>query len=439
MRTVIKAGGSSLKDVAGVRTLIGQAREIAGDRLVVVSAQGKETDRIIDAIQKSGNGGKPPKPEEIFREFESMGIPSSYHRGVRDSIYMAFGNAANLSILPESQRTGFYHMAGERLSAVAAEFVANQEGIDAAMVDFMDEDFPLVVRGHYLNASPDYGASRVNAQTLLEKHNGRMIIVPGYGGIDYRSRSMKALGRGGSDTAAFAYLYAFNADELYILTDVNGILDGNVEGGKTVPELDIDEVKDAATLGAKLPGRKAVQGLELCYAENSHPGVYIARDVHGERTSIKKETEKCPARLVAGREVAAFHVAGKLAGMEDALRKHGIDFPLGAGSDYAHIIVAGDVASYAQEVLSNFAMRKGGDVTVNSAVPMIYVGVVGNGMPDAAGSLNRAAGTLTHSGMTMAYGRDPGRVSLGYLINGDATRPLLQDALTALHKEFIRK
>ena len=92
MTTVLKAGGSSVASEEKIQRILEQAHELDDLIVLIVSAQGKTTDRIVKAIESAKNGGPIPEPEEIFQEFEGLGIGNKDFRvtGIRDSVYGEF-------------------------------------------------------------------------------------------------------------------------------------------------------------------------------------------------------------------------------------------------------------------------------------------------------------------------------------------------------------
>lgn len=444
MTTVLKAGGSSVADEAKISRILEQTHGMDDSIVLAVSAQGKTTDRIVKAIESARNGMHVPEPEEVFQEFESLGIGNrnTVADGIRDAIFLEFQSLQNPT--PEKRKhledpsyTAKLHLDGEWLAAIGVHHIAQRSGINALLVNFIDRRFPLAVKGDYHSARIDLEESRRIAQGLLHSANSDIIILPGYGGIDRERHRMKTLGRGGSDTAAFGYLYAFQGNRLFILTDVHGILNAAVEGGKTVPVIDIEEAKDAASLGAKLPGRRALRGLERYYEEGSNPEVYIAhsQNFDGPNTEIVRETEeKVPVKLVAGRNVVVYELDGDIRGLQNILAGSGVDWTGQFTDDYARIAVSAETDSYAERLITGHRGRSGKNgLRMSKEDNMAFVGVVGSGMYDMQGIVGRAGTALAKDGIGVKYNMDPGRVSLGYIIG----RNNMAQALVALHGEFF--
>lgn len=446
MTTVLKAGGSSVADERKITRILEQAQGMDDLIVLTVSAQGKTTNRIVKAIESAKNGESVPEPGEIFQEFESLGIGkrNTAADGIRDAIFLEFQSLQNPA--PEKRKqledpsyTAKLHLDGERLAAIGVHHIAQRSGINASLVDFIDGRFPLAVKGDYHGARINLEESRRMAQGLLHSANSRIIILPGYGGMDRERHRMKTLGRGSSDTAAFGYLYAFQGNRLLILTDVHGILNAAVEGGKTVPVIDIEEAKDAASLGAKLPGRRALRGLEKCYEEDSNPEVYIAhsQDFAGSRTKIVRVSEeKVPVKLVAGRDVVIYELDGDIRGLQNVLAGSGVDWAGQFTDDYARIAISAETDSYAERLIVGHRERNGKNgLRMSKEDNLAFVGVVGSGMYDMQGIVGRAGTALARSGIGIKYNMDPGKVSLGYIVG----RNDKMHTVGVLHREFVTR
>ncbi len=444
MVTVMKAGGSSVADRDKIAEIIEQARGFDGPVVLTVSAQGKTTKRIENAIAGAKKGERVPPPDEIFQEFERTGVRTSkVAAGIRDAAYGGIHALENRTgtELDDPSYIAVLHLCGERLSAIAVHDIARQCGVDASLIDFVSDDFPLVVKGYHLGATIDTAESRRKARQLMQANRSRLLVLPGYGGLDKSTKGMKTLGRGGSDTAAFGYLYAVMGNRLYILTDVPGILTAAVDDGKTVPVLDVEEAKDAASLGAKLPGRRSLKPLEIAYAEGMNPYILItsSQNLAGPGTRIVKETdEKVPVKLVAGRNVVVYQVSGGIKGLQGVFDGSGVDWSGAFTDGHARLVVSEETAGYARRLLDGYMQkRRNGQqhngIEVTEERNLAYAGVVGSGMygrPDVTG---KASGALGSRGINIRYNTDPGPASLGFVVGGNDLKP----AIEVLHREFL--
>jgi aspartokinase/homoserine dehydrogenase 1 len=122
---------------------------------------------------------------------------------------------------------------------------------DSAVLDARDV---LVVERGELGVNVDW---LLSAQRLAEwrlKHPQHRVVVTGFIARDHSGR-VTTLGRNGSDYSGAIFASLFNADELHIWTDVNGVLSADP---RVVPEavsleaLSYDEACELAYFGAKV-------------------------------------------------------------------------------------------------------------------------------------------------------------------------------------------
>ncbi len=141
---------------------------------------------------------------------------------------------------------------GERLSAEILAGAISKQGTPASAV----EADPIATDGNFGEAEVDVASTRERAaryvSPLLE--GGQVAVVPGYVG---RSPGGKptTLGRGGSDLSATVLGRALGSSEVWIMSDVEGVLDADprlVPGASLMPRLSYREAGVFAGLGAKV-------------------------------------------------------------------------------------------------------------------------------------------------------------------------------------------
>lgn len=179
MLIVQKYGGTSLEDASRIQSAARRAVEMAkqGNKiLIVVSAQGETTDRMIE------------KAQQINR-----------HRAAREmDAYLAAG---------EQMSAGLMAMAIGALGHPAVSLSGWQAGIRTDGV---------------------HGNARIQSveggRILRELSAGKIVVVAGFQGVDPEG-DITTLGRGGSDTTAVALAAWLKADRCQIFTDVDGVYD----------------------------------------------------------------------------------------------------------------------------------------------------------------------------------------------------------------------
>ena len=141
---------------------------------------------------------------------------------------------------------------GERLSAEILAGAISNQAVPASAV----EADPIVTDGTFGEAEVDVGSTRERTSRyvapLLER--GLVAVVPGYVGSSPGGLPT-TLGRGGSDLSATVLGRALGSSEVWIMSDVDGVLDADprlVPGASLMPRLSYREAGVFAGLGAKV-------------------------------------------------------------------------------------------------------------------------------------------------------------------------------------------
>jgi aspartokinase/homoserine dehydrogenase 1 len=182
---------------------------------------------------------------------------------------------------------------GERMSIQLIAAYLKSIGIAAEPIESAEL---VVTDAHFQAANPIGDLTRSKTQSrlnpLLDK--GVVPVVTGFIGAT-QDGAITTLGRGGSDFSAAILGVALDAAEVWIWTDVNGVMttDPRIDPtAQTLPELTYREISELAYYGAKVLHPKTIRpvverGIAL-WIKNTfnpqHPGTQIVRDngqIHG--------------------------------------------------------------------------------------------------------------------------------------------------------------
>ncbi len=129
-------------------------------------------------------------------------------------------------------------------------------------------------------------------------HNGTIVIVAGFQGID-RENNITTLGRGGSDTSAVAVAAALKADVCEILTDVDGVYTTDprlVPEATKMEKISYDEMLEMASLGSKVLQIRSVE-----FAKKYNVIVHVRSSLNNNPgTLVMKEDADMETVLVSG-------------------------------------------------------------------------------------------------------------------------------------------
>jgi aspartate kinase len=129
-------------------------------------------------------------------------------------------------------------------------------------------------------------------------HNGTIVIVAGFQGIDH-DNNITTLGRGGSDTSAVAVAAALQADVCEILTDVDGVYTTDpriVPEASKMEKVSYDEMLEMASLGSKVLQLRSVE-----FAKKYNVVVHVRSSLNDNPgTLVMKEDADMETVLVSG-------------------------------------------------------------------------------------------------------------------------------------------
>jgi aspartokinase/homoserine dehydrogenase 1 len=264
---VMKFGGTSVGSAERIGAACDLIAAEASRRpvLAVVSAMSKITDLLLDTTRHAEGGDQAGIDRNLLqlesRHFEAAAglVPTSEQARVRgriDEIVAEFRRIVNgIQMLGHRPpRTVDEAVAvGERLSALLVTEHLKSRGVLAVEVNAAEV---IVTDAVFNNASPLMEATGKKAEErvmpLLRK--GEIPIVTGFNGATADGRST-TLGRGGSDFSASILAAALNAGELWIWTDVDGIMTADprlVPDAKILAEITYSEAAELAYAGAKV-------------------------------------------------------------------------------------------------------------------------------------------------------------------------------------------
>ena len=215
---VLKFGGSSVADNEKLNLVANIITKLydKGNRIIVVlSAQGKTTDKLISEALELSNETKDREMDVLLSAGEQISI-------------------AKLSIL--LNKMGYKAIS---LTGWQAGILTNKTNQNA-IIENID-----------------------TTRILQELSKRKIVIIAGFQGYN-ENLDITTLGRGGSDTSAIAIAAALNAKECYIFSDVDGVYTADpnkIENAKKLPALSYEEMIEISSEGAKvLHGRCAEIG-----------------------------------------------------------------------------------------------------------------------------------------------------------------------------------
>lgn len=256
---VLKFGGTSVgtsESLANVKRIV---EGLNDDAVVVVSALGGLTDRLIATAKGAADGHC-----DYLAEWDSMarrhydiidnviGNPDKRIH-TREMIRTLLGELRNLytgvnliNYLPEPTLNRIVSL-GERMSSViVANMIEGATHVDSLKIIKTEKWFDKTI------ASVNLTNTLIKAEL---EGMGYPVVMGGFISADKDSGEITNLGRGGSDYTAALVAAAMDADVLQIWTDVDGFLTTDpriVKDARVIKEMSFVESMDLCSFGAKV-------------------------------------------------------------------------------------------------------------------------------------------------------------------------------------------
>ncbi len=144
---------------------------------------------------------------------------------------------------------------GERTSARLLKSAIEALGVKAEVIDPYSDLWPIITDSNFLEAKIDFESSEHKINTLkILLNQGIVPVICGFLGKG-KNNEITTLGRGGSDITAFLIANCLNANEIIIVSDVDGIMSSDptqIEKAKLLREISVEELRNLSTKGVRL-------------------------------------------------------------------------------------------------------------------------------------------------------------------------------------------
>jgi aspartate kinase len=457
----MKFGGTSVGSAERMRASARIAAEAAASRpvAIVVSAMSKITDLLLDTMRHAEAGDRAGmeaslanlrrRHQDACREL----LPAARIEPVLakiETLAAEFERLANgMALLNERPPRSVDEAvaAGERLSALLVAEYLSAQGTPAEAVNAWDV---VVTDAVFGNASPLMEATRAKAlqriQPLLDR--GVLPVITGFNGATADGRPT-TLGRGGSDFSASIVAAALDAAELWIWTDVDGIMSADprlVPDGVVLAEVTYAEAAELAYHGAKVLHPKTLAPLAdrriPVWSKNSFapekPGTKIVASLR-EATGARAVASMTNVALVTI-EPASIELNGVqvMARALDAIARANVEILLLSSSSYrgnfCFLVRAAELEPTLQSLEQALALELAhgylNPIKVDRNVGMLAA--VGEGMQGKPGLASRIFTAISRERVNViAIAQGSNELTIAVVVNRDG----LEKAVQAVHAE----
>jgi aspartate kinase len=301
-------------------------------------ADGERINRAADSIAAAVEGG------------HEMGVVVSAMGDTTDDLLEKIRFDAS-----EADRAEIVSM-GERITVRMLKGALEARDIDAVFLEPGRDRWPIITDAY---GEVDVAETRRRAETIAEQMaDGVVPVMTGFLAEDHDG-TITTLGRGGSDTTAVMLGNYMSADEVIIVTDVEGVMTGDpnvVEGARNVGEITVDELRNLSFRGAEVVAPSALAykttAFDVRVVHHQHADLLTGgTHIEGEFENLVDLQERSLACVtIAGRSIR--NQPGVLSALSAALSEEGINIQtVSSGLDSVTFYVDGDAAAETESVL----------------------------------------------------------------------------------------
>ena len=452
---VMKFGGTSVGSASSILN-VKKIVESAGEPvIVVVSALGGVTDRLIETSKKAAAGDASYEDgfRDIVRRHVDMVravIPSGQ---AQEALSRRVGELLNelkdifqgiFLIKDLSQKTSDTIVSyGERLSSIIAAELTGARWFDS-------RDFIKTEKKHSKHVLDRELTDRLVRNTFASLPPRS--LVPGFIATDKHTGEVTNLGRGGSDYTASIIAAALDAEQLEIWTDVDGFMTADprvISKAYTIRELSYVEATELCNFGAKVVYPPTIY--PVCH-KNIPILIKNTFNPEGEGTIIKQEVSDPQSKPIKGissindttlitvQGLGMVGVIGVNYRIFKALAKNGISVFLvsqASSENSTSIGVRNADADLACAVLTEeFAKEiEMGEISPMQAEKnLATVAIVGENMKHTPGIAGKLFGTLGRNGINViACAQGASETNISFVVESKS----LRKSLNVIHDSFF--
>ncbi len=268
LRLVVKFGGTSISTAKNIKSVAKFIHSLSKKNQVTVvcSAVNDVTDQLLDISEFIQRGNKDSANSlmlKIIKEHKQIAKDSVSTQKIRKKLFEKLddnlsemkGLLHGMILLGEvTPRSLDYLISfGERLSIEIVSHALSD--LKEKSVTLTGKDVGIVTDSNFGSSKPLMDTTRLRVSKTLEPLLGKKTIpvIGGFAGADQHGH-ITTFGRGGSDYTATIIASCIKADEVWLMSDVDGLMSADpklVKNAKVIPEVSYVEAMEMALFGAK--------------------------------------------------------------------------------------------------------------------------------------------------------------------------------------------
>jgi bifunctional aspartokinase / homoserine dehydrogenase 1 len=461
--TVHKFGGTSVADATCVRRVAGILAGFPDNLGVVVSAMKGVTDDLLGLVDMAARREPVEAALEALRARHvrsatdllgaagAQPVLSQFDKELDDiqSILKALSLVRAASQRSRDLISGFGEVWSARQIAAffKQEFGKSRDAVREVV--FVDARDVLVIDKGEMGPVVAWEASRPRLQAIVPPSFKGIAVITGFVGSD-RDGLPTTLGRNGSDYSGSIFGALFDATEVHIWTDVDGVMSGDprrVPEAKIIDEMSYSEAMELAYFGAKVIHPQTMapavgRGIPIWIRNTfnaSHPGTKISASTSHRDAAVKGISGIDNVALVNLEGAGMIGVPGTADRLFGALREAAVSVMMISQGSSEHSIcfaVSENTADQVRKVVERaFAVEltQGQVQRVEVTKGCSIIAVVGDDMAGMPGSAGKFFSTLGNAGINVrAIAQGASERNISAVIDAkDSAR-----AIRAVHSSF---
>jgi aspartate kinase len=354
-----------------------------------------------------------------------------------------------LVLLTEVTQKALDHLLsfGERLLTPIISYSLLDKGIDS--VYLTGQEVGILTDSKFGQARPLIDTTKIRVKYHIDPilRENKIPVITGFIGAD-QNGNITTLGRSGSDYTATIIAVCVDADEVWLWTDVNGLMTADpniVKEAKVLKEVSFAEAIELSLFGAKYMHPRA---LEPVMDTKIPIRIRNAFNLSNEGTIISKNTSKSSQRIVksivAIRNTALIDVSGggmvgapgTAAKIFDALARKSVNIMMisqsPSESSISMVVKKDDLDSAITTLDMTLLDNVIKNVRVNEDVAVIAV--VGSGMRGIKGVAAKVFSSVSKSSINVIMiAQGSSELNLAFVVNNSDC----EKAVKSLHQAFM--
>ena len=461
MKLVVKFGGTSISSVKNIREVAKYLQYLSKKNqiITVCSAVSGVTDDLIQISKfiHKGNKDKAKKLTiKIIQKHEQLAhdlikkpqnrkkLLEKLNSDSKELEHLLHGIILLGEVTPRSM--DYLISFGERLSINLVAYALLDLG--SKSIPLTGKDIGIVTDSNFGEARPLMDTTRIRVSKTVEPLLAKKIIpvVGGFAGADQHGK-FTTFGRGGSDYTATIIASCINSDEIWLMSDVDGLMTADpkiVKTAKVLKEVSYVEAIEMALFGAKqihprtfepLLSKKIPMRIRSTFnTKNLGTNVIASPDI------ATKKTVKCVSAirdngLIDVRGGSMVGAPGTAAKIFSTLAEVGVNVMMisqsPSESSISIVVKKTDLDNAVSAIEMNLLGKiiKKLDVTTNISI----IALIGSGMRGTVGVASRVFGAVEKKGINVVMiAQGSSELNIAFVVKDSGCKSVVQ----ALHDEF---